>query len=580
MFSIYFPDFWDAIFEEYVKKQSKRLRNPLYSMFFKPETFLVPVPRSAHLGAHMVIRIRALQYFTDVVTRESPASYAPRRLYRDDIVSSKRFIYENAPTGFNSYTLEFPLQGTLYVRTCPDCNGTGVIREQCPVCHGMGELRCDNCGGWGYVRVERWDSYRNEYVTEERTCERCGGKGYVVCYYCNGRGYIERTCPRCNGEGNIAEWESFVIEYVVTHRPVRVLDATVPDEVEYMERGKACRILVDPMPCDIPLRGFSEDEAREIASRVVENFDRNDSIKLLRNGAPKNLIEVIEKSKFALGEAYFRALQIPNAIRVGLGSVELYPVVFADLDLLDYRVGLYIKSAKAVVRGYVRPYVELSNEFFEKVSRIRPGNIAMFISGLYLMFMSIMLQLWPEVTIRLMPLFMLLHEYNFTTLSALFGSLGVILGLLIPYVIGVIRGRFVVRRIIILPMDYSKVFEAFEGMIRSLIDARDIKVYVPKKWDNIVKMLEEGGHGLIVGFWTHPFFVFSRREGYLIKFVRPVDCERYLKNIEKLARRKDVRCVIVLGGNVAKVNDKVLVARNVSELIFWLSSVIGYIPKV
>ena len=402
----------------------------------------------------------------------------------------------------------------------------------------------------------------------------------MICHYCNGRGYVERTCPRCNGEGSIAEWKSFVIGYVVIQIPVRVTDSTIPAEVEYMKRRKACRILVDPMPCDIPPRGFSEDEAREITSRVVENFDRNDSIKLLRNGAPKNLIEVIEKSKLALGEAYFTALQIPNTIRVGLGSVELYPVVFAELDLLDYRTGLYIKSAKAVVRGYVNPDIELSKEFFERVSRVRPVNLAMFISGLYLMFTSILLQLWPRGAMRLMPLFMILQGYNPVTLSALFGVFGVVLGFLIPYIIAAIRGRFVVRKIIILPIDHSKVFEMFEEMIRSLIEARDIKAYVPKKWSNIVEMLEEDGYGLIVGFWTHPFFVFSRREGYLIKFVRPVDCERYLKNIDKLAKRKDVRCVIVLGDNVAKVNDKVLVARNVSEFIFWLSSVIGYIPKI
>ena len=570
----------DAIFEEYVKKQSKRLRNPLYSIFFKPETFLVPVPKNAHLGAHMVIRIQILEYFTDVVIRESPASYAPRRLYREDVVSSERFIYENAPAGFDSYTLEFPLEGTLYVRTCPDCRGTGVIRETCPVCHGTGELRCENCGGWGYVRVERWDSYRNEYVTEERICEHCGGKGYVTCHYCKGRGYIERTCPRCNGEGNIAEWESFVIEYVVTQRPVRIVDNTIPAEGEYMGRGKACMIPVNPMPCDIPLRGFSEDEAREIASRVVENFDRENSIKLLRNGAPENIIDVVERSKLALGEVYFRALRIPNAIRVGLGSVELYPVALAELDLLDYRTGLYIKSAKAVVRGYVKPDIELSKEFFERISRIRPANLAMFISGLYLMLTSILLQLWPELAVKLMPLFMLLHQYDPTTLSALFGSFGAVLGLLVPYVIVAIRRHFVIRRIIILPVDYTKVFEAFEGMIRSLVDARDVKVYVSRKWSNIVEMLEEGGCGLVVGFWTHPFFVFNRKEGYLTKFVRPVDCESYMENIEKLVKRKDVRCVIVLGDNVAKVGDKVLVARNVNELVFWLSSVIGYAPEV
>ncbi|HEC96078.1 MAG TPA: hypothetical protein ENI59_00175 [Euryarchaeota archaeon] len=250
------------------------------------------------------------------------------------------------------------------------------------------------------------------------------------------------------------------------------------------------------------------------------------------------------------------------------------------MDLLDYRTGLYIKSAKAVVRGYVKPDIELSKEFFERISRIRPANLAMFISGLYLMLTSIVLQIWPELAVKLMPLFMLLHGYDPTTLSALFGGLGGILGLLIPYVIAAIRRHFVVRRIIILPVDYTKVFEAFEGMVRSLVDARDVKVYISRKWSNIVEMLEEGGCGLVVGFWTHPFFVFNRKEGYLIKFVRPVDCESYMENIEKLVKRKDVRCVIVLGDNVAKVSDKVLVARNVNELVFWLSSVIGYAPEV
>ena len=68
---------------------------------------------------------------------------------------------------------------------CDECNGSGAARdsraEQCPVCHGTGEMR--------HVTQSLFGQLIN--VT---TCNRCNGKGTI----------ISNPCRKCNGDGRIA----------------------------------------------------------------------------------------------------------------------------------------------------------------------------------------------------------------------------------------------------------------------------------------------------------------------------------------------------------------------------------------
>jgi hypothetical protein len=71
---------------------------------------------------------------------------------------------------------------------CPDCNQSGFVFQQCPICLGTGKNRdnklCTSCGGSGRIRV---------------TCRHCNGIGNFRCVSCAGGG----RCTNCGGTGQI-----------------------------------------------------------------------------------------------------------------------------------------------------------------------------------------------------------------------------------------------------------------------------------------------------------------------------------------------------------------------------------------
>ena len=70
-----------------------------------------------------------------------------------------------------------------------------TIDEMCPNCKGTGaktpnDIRtCSQCGGYGYVRVQRRSLFG--MVEQQEVCSYCGGKGKV----------ITANCPNCGGKG-------------------------------------------------------------------------------------------------------------------------------------------------------------------------------------------------------------------------------------------------------------------------------------------------------------------------------------------------------------------------------------------
>jgi len=71
-----------------------------------------------------------------------------------------------------------------------------TVDEQCASCHGTGAKTpndikiCPQCGGHGYIRVQRRSLFG--MVEQQETCPRCNGKGKIVtasCSACGGKGY-------------------------------------------------------------------------------------------------------------------------------------------------------------------------------------------------------------------------------------------------------------------------------------------------------------------------------------------------------------------------------------------------------
>jgi len=87
--------------------------------------------------------------------------------------------------------LGYRLAEGQWVKTCAQCNGTGVIREKCPDCV-RGKVICDKCEGRGFF-----------------VCKACGGKGKFVCPACKGHPIIKSKrgvkilCATCKGTGSI-----------------------------------------------------------------------------------------------------------------------------------------------------------------------------------------------------------------------------------------------------------------------------------------------------------------------------------------------------------------------------------------
>ncbi len=67
-----------------------------------------------------------------------------------------------------------------YEHQCGQCNGLGVIKVQCPMCHGAG--------------------YRKDMVTYDRHTGNTGG--LAKCSHCAGTGqYTVMGCSKCGGKG-------------------------------------------------------------------------------------------------------------------------------------------------------------------------------------------------------------------------------------------------------------------------------------------------------------------------------------------------------------------------------------------
>jgi hypothetical protein len=120
----------------------------------------------------------------------------------EEVIDS--IIRDNAETAVNQMVNAIPsrTRNRLKSNGCDECEN--------------GEIECDDCDGYGYIRCECGDSDDCDecYGDEEITCQHCDGDGETMCDECDGdgcdicnRGYIKCThckngsipCPECTG---------------------------------------------------------------------------------------------------------------------------------------------------------------------------------------------------------------------------------------------------------------------------------------------------------------------------------------------------------------------------------------------
>ena len=106
--------------------------------------------------------------------RSQRASNGPRR--GNDAIIRVKVDFMDTILGRD---IEIPL---TVDETCSSCNGTGAKT--------LNDIKnCPQCGGVGYVRVQRRSLFG--MVEQQEACPYCGGKGKI----------ITANCPNCGGKG-------------------------------------------------------------------------------------------------------------------------------------------------------------------------------------------------------------------------------------------------------------------------------------------------------------------------------------------------------------------------------------------
>ncbi len=95
-----------------------------------------------------------------------------------DIQSAVTITFEEAAKGCKK-TIEVPR-----VEDCSQCHGTGAAEGSSP-------KTCPDCNGRGVVNIQQRTAFG--VMSTQRTCSRCGGKGKI----------IDNPCPKCNGKGKV-----------------------------------------------------------------------------------------------------------------------------------------------------------------------------------------------------------------------------------------------------------------------------------------------------------------------------------------------------------------------------------------
>ncbi len=101
---------------------------------------------------------------------------APRK--GRDIQSAVTITFEEAAKGCKK-TIEIPR-----VEDCSKCHGTGAAE-------GTSPKTCPDCQGRGVINVQQRTAFG--VMSTQRPCTRCGGKGKIV----------DNPCPKCQGKGKV-----------------------------------------------------------------------------------------------------------------------------------------------------------------------------------------------------------------------------------------------------------------------------------------------------------------------------------------------------------------------------------------
>ena len=111
-------------------------------------------------------------------SRRGARQTGPRR--GNDRIVTMNIDFMDAITG-GTYTINLSVE-----EKCPKCNGTGAKDSN-------SIRKCSQCGGVGYVRMQRRSLFG--VVETQEVCPACEGAGKVIvdkCPDCGGKGYIKR----------------------------------------------------------------------------------------------------------------------------------------------------------------------------------------------------------------------------------------------------------------------------------------------------------------------------------------------------------------------------------------------------
>lgn len=95
-----------------------------------------------------------------------------------DIQSAVTITFEEAAKGCKKVV------EVARVEDCSQCHGTGAAEGSAP-------KTCPDCQGRGVVNVQQRTAFG--VMSTQRTCSRCGGKGKI----------IDNPCPKCQGKGKV-----------------------------------------------------------------------------------------------------------------------------------------------------------------------------------------------------------------------------------------------------------------------------------------------------------------------------------------------------------------------------------------
>jgi len=573
-----YPDAWRVVFEYCIEKMKRKIRGVFYNMFKKPTNYSLLAPERFDISGKYDILIRYVTYDIGVVTIEPvPASRAPSNFYPYNVVTSRYFIFEQVPYDFkNTFknsekVYRYPIEGTLNIFTCPECHGRGIIVERCPVCNPPikldptippGKIKCRRCGGTGYVY--EYDDRLQKNV--RKTCPRCGGSGLETCPNCGGTGTIEKTCPRCGGDGKLATWKEVRLHYYNNVELNEVFDPDIASNDKVLKtirklEKKSGKIGVFSSTgfFRMPISLESSNVDNLVTRYITDVNNKTDhTIKKILSPMHEKIAKLtasaekfIEKRIKRIVDSTFYSL-----IQLQVSSIYFTPIILSKAKkyLIENSHEKNLGETDIVVVGNSEKYkINSLSKPYEVVAKTRVFNILLTIIGIYFILMAVhkIMPSLPYLSYIFPPIINMIPSHIYMVPGyIIIASIGIVIGLIIPLIIGIKDRPEPPKKIYVVSPDLSILADSITKLVKEAQNSKKIKTYVPPGYVNRNELVNKNNTNKCLEYWSLAVpLVHSGRIFYLI-FLRLYDyVKRYsaVNELVKLAKPSDVHKVIVVG---------------------------------